>query len=296
MINSKIISPIFLFSLFGCTPSSNIILYGPNYQLPTGYIEDNKLANKKVIFLPQYPEVQHYGYQSYYFRQNNYFSHPEYNDLVGKTAEIIGIKEGSFPSAILRVDEKNWILFTHLSSNVLQEVGFLSEMENAKQYIGKTVWNKAHPTDSSTDRYGYIRCERKIGKFEDVEIIDIQWSPDDYSPIRYVFKTKDGLQGYWDGTFSRINEGDSDMAQLFSENWYFEDPHIIYSDWSQKIWDAIENEKIFIGMTDEQAFLSWGKPRKNNRSVGVWGSHEQWVYDSQYLYFENGKLTSFQSN
>jgi len=47
-------------------------------------------------------------------------------------------------------------------------------------------------------------------------------------------------------------------------------------------------------MTKEQVLASWGKPEDINRSVGRWGVHEQWIYDSTYLYFENGILTSFQ--
>lgn len=56
----------------------------------------------------------------------------------------------------------------------------------------------------------------------------------------------------------------------------------------------ILERKIWIGMTDELAIESWGKPNDINRSVGSWGVHEQWVYSSTYLYFENGILTSWQ--
>ena len=53
---------------------------------------------------------------------------------------------------------------------------------------------------------------------------------------------------------------------------------------------------IWLGMKDEMARISKGSPTKINRTVGSWGVHEQWVYDSQnlYLYFENGILTSWQ--
>lgn len=59
---------------------------------------------------------------------------------------------------------------------------------------------------------------------------------------------------------------------------------------AQKIID----EKIWIGMTDKMALDSWGRPTDINRSVGSWGTHEQWIYYETYLYFENGKLTSWQ--
>ncbi len=43
-------------------------------------------------------------------------------------------------------------------------------------------------------------------------------------------------------------------------------------------------------MTEQQARLSWGEPKKINKTVDSWRIHEQWVYETQSLYFENGKL------
>jgi hypothetical protein len=42
---------------------------------------------------------------------------------------------------------------------------------------------------------------------------------------------------------------------------------------------------------------SWGHPSGGiNKTTGAWGIHEQWVYGmGQYLYFENGKLTTIQN-
>jgi len=51
----------------------------------------------------------------------------------------------------------------------------------------------------------------------------------------------------------------------------------------------------WIGMTKEMARISLGNPNEINRTVGSWGVHEQWVYSSLYLYFEDGKLTSYQN-
>jgi hypothetical protein len=42
------------------------------------------------------------------------------------------------------------------------------------------------------------------------------------------------------------------------------------------------------------ATISLGSPNKVNRTVGAWGAREQWVYETIYLYFENGVLTSYQ--
>ena len=71
---------------------------------------------------------------------------------------------------------------------------------------------------------------------------------------------------------------------------------------------AILEGKVGVGMTPEQVIASWGRPHDINRNVGSWGVNEQWVYgymkfygsgargfvSTHYLYFENGRLTSWQ--
>jgi len=72
-----------------------------------------------------------------------------------------------------------------------------------------------------------------------------------------------------------------------------------HPDWSMGDCQTIAKRQIRIGFSEEQAIAAWGRPDDINRTVGQWGSHEQWVYERgdyemQYLYFENGVLTSFQ--
>lgn len=82
---------------------------------------------------------------------------------------------------------------------------------------------------------------------------------------------------------------------------------------SSQVRDAILNGGILIGMTEEHVVASRGRPYKINRTTGSFGIHEQWVMvtstpgvigaygiDSKakeyaYIYFENGKVTSWQS-
>ena len=47
-------------------------------------------------------------------------------------------------------------------------------------------------------------------------------------------------------------------------------------------------------MSADMVRASLGPPSDVNRSVGSWGTHEQWVYDGLYAYFDNGILTSWQ--
>ena len=75
---------------------------------------------------------------------------------------------------------------------------------------------------------------------------------------------------------------------------------------SNKVQKLIGNHDWEIGMMDNEVIKSIGRPNRINRSVGKWGTHEQWVYSDRfnkkgqplkdkYLYFENGILTSWQN-
>jgi hypothetical protein len=60
-----------------------------------------------------------------------------------------------------------------------------------------------------------------------------------------------------------------------------------------------ENKKagVRIGMTKQDVYeSSWGRPNSVNKTTNRYGVHEQWVYEGRnYLYFENGILTSVQN-
>ena len=61
-----------------------------------------------------------------------------------------------------------------------------------------------------------------------------------------------------------------------------------------KTYNSLREGNFWLGMTDEMARIAFGDPNEINQTVGSWGKHEQWVYKNIYLYFENGKLTSYQ--
>lgn len=65
--------------------------------------------------------------------------------------------------------------------------------------------------------------------------------------------------------------------------------------YGQKTYNKLKEGYYWTGMNREMATISLGNPKEINRTVGSWGVHEQWVYDNIYLYFENGKLTSYQN-
>jgi hypothetical protein len=67
----------------------------------------------------------------------------------------------------------------------------------------------------------------------------------------------------------------------------------------QEAKDKAEARKkgVAIGMTREQVIGSnWGRPQSVNTTTSAYGKREQWVYGGRnYLYFENGVLTTIQN-
>lgn len=76
------------------------------------------------------------------------------------------------------------------------------------------------------------------------------------------------------------------------------DPKTIFK-WNKKTWDNVNKFDYWVGMAKDMAIMTMGRPDDINRTVGSWGTYEQWVYRSSnfnnaYLYFENGTLKSWQ--
>lgn len=87
------------------------------------------------------------------------------------------------------------------------------------------------------------------------------------------------------------------------EKLMFDDPYETYSGWgwSEQVWKDIRDGKIRLGMDAQAVLLSWGAPDDTNTTTTQYGKHEQWVYegyslsDNDYLYFEDGILTTIQN-
>lgn len=66
--------------------------------------------------------------------------------------------------------------------------------------------------------------------------------------------------------------------------------------WSKDEWDLIKNNQISIGVSEELVRCSWGAPRSVNTTTALYGVHKQMVYGSNYVYIENGIVTTIQTS
>lgn len=58
--------------------------------------------------------------------------------------------------------------------------------------------------------------------------------------------------------------------------------------WNEENCSGVAEQKLWIGMTDSQLYVSLGVPKDKNNTVGSWGVHSQWVYGDfgPYIYLE----------
>ena len=61
-----------------------------------------------------------------------------------------------------------------------------------------------------------------------------------------------------------------------------------------KFGNDVAKGRIELGMNKKMVIDAWGAPKDINISNGSFGTHEQWIYNDRYLYFQNGILTSMQ--
>ena len=122
-------------------------------------------------------------------------------------------------------------------------------------------------------------------KFVAVTVISFSLGTQD-GPSKIVFKQEGtNKEDFINLRLSGINKSSGLFGVDFDKAFSFEDPKKKYPKIKPEIWTVIQNESMRVGMTKEEAELSWGKPKE----ILMNESTEQWVYEtSGILPFKNG--------
>jgi len=112
----------------------------------------------------------------------------------------------------------------------------------------------------------------------------------------YYYVEYNSKRGYIIDVF--IN--DPELKKIISASNYAKRKKELIGKFGERIADYILNKNVFIGMTKEQASLSWGSPSSINKTENGNNISEQWVYNygnykSKYLYFDDGILKTIQN-
>ncbi len=262
----------------------------------------------KFVFLERPKSLQEYGYQTFKGGKGKY-GQPTYAEAVGRIGTVIEMTERNgepLYDISLRMDDNRQVYTATAMRSYDENIPFssialVSEIEKARVlFRGKSLWTSLKPLNNydelQSDKFG-PPATVKNSKYAPVSVIDVVPGWYDHEPVRFILKTESGEWGFLDCQLSGTNTSMGLRRPFeFADLFFIEDPRKLFP-WDKKIWSAVENGKVFIGMTSEQARLSWGKPRKVNPTTTLGGTREQWVYGDadSFLYFDDGVLTAIQN-
>lgn len=249
---------------------------------------------EKIIFKP-YDErsksiIEHYGYQVV-TRSPTGHDHPTYKEAVGRIGTISIIKNQPYKkyyTVEITMDDNGQKyyktgLLEYKDSAELKDIVFIKYIDEArKTYINKKLWDDFNTKITIKN----VVVSDQLGK--SVKLIGLDSENNEKEVDVDILSCKYKCLYTEDLKIVRA-------ASVKKEQDSLKHKYKKYK-WSNKVWKAIFNGKVYRGMSKLQAQLSWGEPESINRTSGSYGTHEQWVYGgNNYLYFENGVLTSIQN-
>lgn len=273
------------------------------YDSTQNFLERNttKYIGQELYLVERTEDLRKYGYDDFFINPNEtlYSLNGEniykccdgfkskYDELAGKYFKVIAVHEhpyDAFEKDFLELEEKTTgdkVFFSYntryKSSFPFVVVGYFEKQK--KEVVGKSyVFSNILVKDIKDMTTGKPITFIPNQKWDCIDLtIDV--NPYTYYNVSLVVKNRNGEQ-----TLIPI-EYLSDNRYGFS----YKSAKSYESKFGLANWLKILDGKVAIGFTEEMAVLSWGKPIKiNHASYG-----DQWVYEDQYLYFKQGKLTSF---
>jgi hypothetical protein len=256
-------------------------------QLETLEIKD--WVGQKFIFLPRSKKLKNYGYQAF---------QPSlpYEKWVGKVLTVVDVLTKSAVPEVTFQTSEGKKLRTRIIGEALDGLAPLRDLEYARSnWVGKTLWmrdNSLATWDEDREEFASL----KLKKYAALQVEDVVAGWYHHQPIRLILKTPEGEIGFRDVNITGTNISKQlRKYRRFVDEFLEQDPKA-GRNWPSDVWAAIENGRVVIGMTAEQARMSWGEPKSINRTVTARGAEEQWVYgNSGYIYIGEGKVTAIQN-
>ena len=269
------------------------------------------MKGEKLIFLPQSKALQEYVYHGFQGGTGRY-GHPTYKEAVGRIGVLTDIAPRPSVSGgaeyVLSVtmegDQRVYTsVFVDNEPESIDGVAFIVDLECAKKrLLGRAIWyigagvdqNGLRVYDEATGKTAKVNLPKPV-RLQVKEVV-ASWYSD--TPVRLIVAGEDGTEAFVDISLSGINLSKENRRLLsFEDSFTLDDPHTVYN-WPERAWQAVRGHTVHIGMTEEQAAMSWGKPFPSDirSSVSANGKSDIWHFDSQTLYFENGVLTVIRGN
>lgn len=138
-------------------------------------------------------------------------------------------------------------------------VGFFSEMEVLRNYIGRPVWAKGKielikdfvlgMTDDQIEARTF-----SVNNIQKLIVTRAEWG-NYFCDVFLCFTTERGQEGCLFPSSCRFSSVFNER-RIYLQHFYVEDPHRKFPDWSKTVWGLIENEEVAIGMTEDMVKLA----------------------------------------
>lgn len=306
VIPSSLLPSVLLAALFASLPAVQGAAASDLF--PT--IPESNWAGLRLIILPQSRAVQHYGYQELYRDTDKEFVPLPYAEFAGRIVRVVKIEQGHGPNgetldeANLQLEDDKKTIHGDMDGGCMNDVAPVSDLETARKlYLGKTLWlasdhlssydaqkDVSDSPASSTLQETFRQI--KVKQYSPVKVVDIVPGWYASAPDRFIVQEEaTKVSGYVDVHMSNTNvPKDLQAVSRFETIFLESDPRKTLL-WPAKVWTAIENKEVFVGMTASQVRMSWGAPK--TVSVLELKQTEQWAYMPNFsLTLKNGILTN----
>jgi len=226
-------------------------------------------VGQQFLVLPEDKTFRQLGYMDFSVA-GDFTAHATYDELAGKVVTVTDVQ---------RSGENNWVVtfkaddgkqaYTANATALLGEtssdatvlkLALLRDMKAARErYLGKTYWIKQDWLPRLGESGSIISTDIVAYKaYRPVTISDVLAGYSENEPVRIVVKNDAGQEGYFDMAASPTNHrggavGDAALSEYLADT----DPRLAHK-WPARVWQAIEDGKVYVGMTAEQALMSWG--------------------------------------
>lgn len=220
-----------------------------------------------------------------YFTVLDYYKHPKSNEnstLYGNTY-FLKLKEkesGDIVYYRYYADVNSWDFIV---------VGYFQKLKTSDEFIGKKYVVRGNNWMSENEPMTDIETGSPVHNFNPGDIwtcVDITIE-EKYCELSLILQNQNKEKITLGISYAK-NASYNKWVVPFNMNQYYE------KKFGKEAWLDILSGKVKIGMTKDACKISWGEPKDINRTVVSNKISEQWVYDSNYLYFDNNVLTAIQ--
>lgn len=162
----------------------------------------------------------------------------------------------------------------------------LARAQDGTPAPGKEVWNRAIYRLVKADGSSFaVKCLQPM-RVARVESPDVIW---------FEVEGK-GEARISDSDVERIRASRQAKKLPAGWSWVFEsDPRTLHPDWDETFWKAMEDRTITHDMTPEMVRIIFGEPDKINVNKRPDDVQEHWVYSTGSMWFNDGKVFSWQA-